>query len=348
MLSYERLSNIVRDIKPYGKTKASIDTRDRYPFDWRKHSHKCFFVEKDAQGNDEYHIAYQQNYKRVEITEDEYKTIQASQDSWMANKNSEGVYTKSVRHWTILGIVRNDNTFEFTSDYMGQGDRMYLTSTLGVYRGEIVSSIKHGGTIYREYVGSYREGFKDTMVIPIFKGQRFNIDTNRSVIDYEVQLPYVNKQRNKGIMAKYKDELNFAETMFKTMTNEVFASEMQDVYNEVFPTDTKPSWPNGEAVQTVCEYANENLRDDLYRYMYALMLSSRVLNAWNIGTGNKYYTQYINEPHTYFQATKKKFIKGIKLLNNVLDNKVYKANEMYPSNTWAVKILVNGSEVKAY
>jgi len=353
-LSYERLSRIVKDIKPYRKTKNSKDTRDRYPLDWRKHGYKCFFVEKDANGDNEYHVAYQHVYNQVETTKEEYDAIVAKQ-SWGARDQGGGVYTKYVRDWHVLGIVRKDNTFEFTTETMHQGDRMFLTSLTGVYHSEVVSSVKHGGTIYREYERDEEKStsydrwdtvWKDTIVIPLFKGQRINIETNRSVLNYEVRLPYVNRQRSKEVMAEYREPLQIAEMFFKAMTSEVFASEMQEVFKEVFG-DEEP-WASKEAVDRMLAYAETQIDKDLYKYMYALMLSNRVLNSWQIGQNNPYYKNYTHFPLTYFQSARTKFIKTIKLCNHVLDDKVYSANELYPSNTWAVRIFIDGERVRAY
>ena len=354
MLNYERLSRIVKDIKPYRRTKNSKDTIDRYPLDWRKHGYKCFFVEKDANGDNEYHIAYQHEYNKAEITKAEYDELVAKR-SWGVRDEGGGIYTKYVRGWHVLGIVRKDNTFEFTTETMHQGDRMFLTSNMGIYHSEVVSSVKHGGTIYREYErdeerssSEYGWGtaWKDTIVIPLFKGQRINIETNRSVLNYEVRLPYVNRQRSKEVMAEYREPLQIAEMFFKTMTSEVFASEMQEVYKEVFGDDDP--WANKEAVDKMLGYAETQIDKDIYKYMYALMMSNRILNSWNIGQNNQYYRNHTHFPLTYFQSARTKFIKTIKLCNHVLEDKVYSANELYPSNAWAVKIFVDGERVRAY
>jgi hypothetical protein len=95
-------------------------------------------------------------------------------------------------------------------------------------------------------------------------------------------------------------------------------------------------------------YAEKQIDNDLYKYMYALMLSNRVLNSWQIGQNNPYYKNYMHFPLTYFQAARIKFIKTIKICNHVLDDKVYSSNELYPSNAWAVRIFVDGERVRAY
>lgn len=357
-LSYERLTKITETQKPYRRTT------NRYPLSYREHGYKCFFVEKDAQGNIEYHIAYQHAHTEKELTKSEADAITAT-GGWVGTtQRSNGTIKYYVweRHWHMLGIVRNDNTFEFTTSNLHQGDRMFLSATMGKHGSEVVSSVKHGGAIYREYIRddektiAKREDnrwsptyYIDTKIIPLFKGQRINLESNESVINYEVHLPYVNRKRSKEVVSKYKDEIQVAETFFKTMTSEVFASEMQEVYNKVFADDEdKPSWRSHAAETTMLKYAKSRLQEDLYEGLYALMMGLGVLNSWAIGCGNQYYRDRGHFPLTYFQIAYQKFIKYIKLENGALDVKVYSSNELYPSNAWEVKILVDGNEVRAY
>ncbi len=357
-LSYERLTKITETQKPYRRTT------NRYPLSYREHGYKCFFVEKDAQGNTEYHIAYQHIHKDKELTREEAdeKTAKGEWVGTESRNNGTTRYYLWERHWHILGIVRNDNTFEFTTEHLHQGDRMFLSSTIGTNSSEVVSSVKHGGAIYREYIrddektDAKREMdrwsptyYVDTKVIPLFKGQRLNLGTYESVINYEVHLPYVNRKRSKDIVSKYKDELQVAETFFKTMTSEVFASEMQEVYNKVFADEEdKPSWRSRGAEDTMLKYAKSRLQEDLYEGLYALMMGLGVLNSWAIGCDNAYYRDRGHFPLSYFQLAYQRFIKYIKLENGALDVKVYSSNELYPSNSWKIKILVDGNEVRAY
>ena len=357
-LSYERLSNIVKNNKPYrGST-------NRYPLMRRKHSYKCFFVEKDAQGNDEYHIAYQYEYKRRILTTKEAEEYKSA-NKW-AHENPLGdgstEYYVYDRYRKILGIVRNDNTMEFTTSSMHQGERMFLT---WVNDGEVISSVRHGGTIYREYERDHSKPtddnpygkqvyWKDTMIVPLFKGQRIDIDTAKSVINYEVHLPYVNRKRSKEALEAHKNDLNFMETLFKTMSSDIFTSEMKDVYDKVFINiENKPMYSShryGEdsAGRMMLRYAKETLATNFYESMYAMMMGLNILGSWSVGAGNNSYRLYNSNPLEYFKATKAKLVKQINIEKETLDTKVYKPNEVYPSNAWDIKILVDGKEVKCY
>lgn len=345
MLSYGKLSRIAKDTKPYRRTKKSRDTEDRYPLDWRKHGHKCFFIKQDANGDNEYHIAYSDTHIENLITKEKHEQVLAK-GGWSTRDRGNGVYTEWVRRWNVIGIVRKDNTLEFTCESMHQGTRYFLGNMFGICSSEIVSSIKHGGVIYREYEGSYSDGYNYTMVIPLFKGQRINLETNRSVLDYEVHLPYVNRKRSKDMMKAYKQDFDVAEIFFKTMSSEVFSDEIKEVFDEVYP-DNKPDWRDNEASKTLHDYAMKQIKTDLYKGLYAVMMYAGSYNAWSIAMGSSYY-RVGYEPHQYFTSAKQKFAKMLKLDGDVFDNKVYKANETYPSNSWSSKIMIDGKEVSAY
>jgi hypothetical protein len=322
-LNYERLTDITKKNKPYRKST------DRFPLSYRQHGYKCFFVKQDENGDTEYHIAYQYRWDEVEITRD----------------------------WDIIGVVRKDNTFEFMTDRLHQGTRHFISQMFNVYRSEVVSSIKHGGAIYREYERDeeknrtlpreYGSFYKDTKVVPLFQGQRIDLATNTSTLNYEVHLPYVNRKRSKDAMAKYKDDLNVAEMFFKTMTQEVFRSELREVFAEVYP-DEKPNWRNQEAADKLLMFTKAQVGVDIYKAMYAVMMYKGTLNAWSVGSNNSYYLNLSYDPLDYFKSAKSTFVKQLKLENNVHDIKVYKANEAYPSNTWEVKVFVDGKQVRVY
>ena len=346
--NYERLTAITKDTKPYRKNiKAKYD-KDRYPLEWRGHGNKCFFVEQDENGDIEYHVNYGYRYVEHPITKEKYDEIIAK-NGWGARDRGNGIYTEWASEWNTIGIVRKDNTLELTANNLHQGTRWYMSHMMGKYHSEVVSSVKHGGTVYREYQQGEDDKWEYTVVIPLFNGQRINLETNRSVLNYEVHLPYVNRERGKAVMARFKDSFNFAETMFKTMTSEVFASEMQEVYQEAFiNTDYKPDWINTEAKIKMSTYANSQINTDLYKAMYAVMMATGTLNSWSIGTNSQYYRGNTHYPHTYFGLAKQKFVRKLKLENNALDIKVHKANEPYPSNSWEIKILLDGKQVQAY
>jgi hypothetical protein len=217
---------------------------------------------------------------------------------------------------------------------------------IGQYLSYFTSSVRHGGTIYKENIGTWRNPTV-TKIIPLFKGQRIDLNTMTSVVDYEVRLPAVNRTRSKDIMAKYADALKFNEAMFKTMSSEVFEMSLREVYEEVFGK-TGYTWRNAEKANKMLAYASEHVDTDMYKAICATMMGEGIHSAWTIGCDLSSWTNSSYEAHTYFKAAKEKIAKRIKLGGGALDIKVYKANEPYPSNKWEIGIYLNNKQVTAY
>jgi len=341
-LSYERLEHITKTNKPYR------GTTNEYPLTKRAQSHKRFIAETDASGNLEFHIIYGYKYRDRDITKAEYDAM-----------TDKGLYTRmntlddnSVRyyvwerHWDKVGIVRKDNTFELTTDNMHQGTRYFISAMFNKYQSEIVSSIKHGGVIYREWTGTWNNK-TTTKIIPLFTGQRINLETNSSVLDYEVHLSKVNRTRTKEVMAEYVEALQFNEVMFKTMTEDSFISALKDVYAEVITDGER--WRSSQALARMTEYATEQVKVDMFKSICATMMSSNY-RLWSYGSDNQnqYYGEMDYTPHSYYLSARKKIDRQIKIGANALDAVVYKANEPYPSNTWDITVLHNGNIVRQF
>lgn len=366
-LEYARLKEITETQKPYRKTT------NRYPLSYRNHTGKCFFVETGADGQPEYHIAYQHHRKNKYLTEAEMLEIKEKQ-GWFGTENSvDGddrtevtryyVYEKI---WNIIGVVRADNTFEFTQDYsLHQGTRYFLTQFFGkgkeqgVSHAGVVSSIRHGGACYFEYMpDGHHKGhptwtkYKASMVIPLFKGQKIDLGSNRSVLNYQVQLPKVDRKRSKEVLSKYSEGLKFTQAMFKTMSSEVFCSELEDVFTEIYGEEgcpDRPTWPSYGVTDRALSWAKEQLDTDFFKSVYAYMMGNRIGNAWYVGRGesNNNYSQNYH-PNSYYQQAVNQLKREFKKAHDTFKYKTIEQNEAYPSNAWGVKVLVDGSEAKVY
>jgi len=341
-LSYERLEHIMKTNKPYrGFT-------NEFPLTKRAQSYKRFIAETDANGNLEFHIMYGYKYVDRYITKAEYDDM-----------NAKGLYTrvetqadKSVkyivwdRHWNEIGVVRKDNTFEITASSLHQGTRYFICAMFGKYQGEVLGSIRHGGAIYREWTGTWNNK-TITKVVPLFKGQRINLDTNSSVLDYEVHLSKVNRTRTKEIMAEYVEAIKFNEVMFKTMTEDSFIASLKEVYEEAITEGER--WRSSQAMARMLEYATKHVKIDMFKSICATMMASSY-RLWSYGSdsNNSYYGQMDYTPHVYYTQALKKIDRQIKIGANALDSVVYKSNEPYPSNTWDITVLHNGNLVRQY
>jgi hypothetical protein len=250
------------------------------------------------------------------------------------------------RLWDEIGVVRKDNTFELTSNRMHQGTRYFINAMFNKYQSEVVSSIRHGGAIYREWTGSWGNR-TTTKIIPLFIGQRINLETNNSVLDYEVHLSKVNRTRTKEVMSEYVEAIKFNEVMFKTMTEDSFIASLKEVYAEAIKEGER--WRSSNAMSCMLNYATEQVKVDMFKSICATMMATSY-RLWSYGSdnNNSYYGEMDYAPYVYYTQALKKINRQLKIGANALDSVVYKANEAYPSNTWDITLLHNGNPVRQY
>jgi hypothetical protein len=341
-LSYERLEHIANTNKPYRGTD------NEFPLTKRAHSYKRFFKETDAKGEPFFRIIYGYKYTDRYIDKAEYDAKQAEGLYVRVETQADNSVKYIVwdRNWDEIGIVRKDNTFELTATNLHQGTRYFIGAMFNNWMGEVISSVRHGGAIYKEITGTWRNPTV-TKVIPLFRGQRINLDTNNSVLDYEVHLSKVNRTRTKQIMAEYVEDIKFNEVMFKTMTEDSFISSLKEVYAEAIKEGER--WRSSNAVALMLEYATEHVKVDMFKSICATMMATSY-RLWSYGSdnNNSYYGQMDYSPHVYYTQALKKIDRQLKIGANALDSVVYKANEPYPSNTWDVTVIHNGNPVKQY
>jgi hypothetical protein len=341
-LSYERLEHIANTNKPYR------GTTNEFPLTKRAHSYKRFFKETDAKGEPFFRIIYGYKYIDRYIDKAEYDAKQAEGLYVRVETQADNSVKYIVwdRHWDEIGIVRKDNTFELTATNLHQGTRYFISAMFNKYQCEVLSSVRHGGAIYKEWTGTWNNPTV-TKVIPLFKGQRINLDTNNSVLDYEVHLSKVNRTRTKQIMAEYVEAIKFNEVMFKTMTEDSFISSLKEVYAEAITEGER--WRSSQAVARMLEYATEHVKVDMFKSICATMMASSY-RLWSYGSdnNNSYFGQMDYSPHVYYTQALKKIDRQLKIGANALDAIVYKANEAYPSNTWDITVLHNGNTVRQY
>jgi hypothetical protein len=342
-LSYERLEHITKTNKPYR------GTTNEYPLSYREHSYKRFFKETDAKGDSYFRIIYGYKYVDRYITKEEHDAMTAKGLYTRVETQADNSVKYMVweRFWDEVGVVRKDNTFELTTDRMHQGTRYFINAMFNKYQSEVVSSVKHGGAIYREWTGSWGNR-TTTKIIPLFIGQRINLETNSSVLDYEVHLSKVNRTRTKEVMSEYVEALKFTEVMFKTMSEDSFKSALQETYAEAITEGEK--WRSSKAMEFMRSYATKQVKVDMFKAICATMMTANY-RLWSYGSErntNNYYGEMDSTPHDYYLSARKKIDRQIKIGANALDAIVYKANEAYPSNTWDITVLHNGNPVRQY
>lgn len=343
-LSYERLEHIAKTNKPYRGTK------NEFPLTKRAHSYKRCIRETDAKGDAYYRIVYGYKYIDKYITKQEHDAmvVKGLYTRVETQADNSVKYIVWERHWNEIGTVRKDNTFELTATSMHQGTRYFMSSMFNSYMSEVISSVRHGGVIYKEITGTWNKPTV-TKVIPLFRGQRIDLETNSSVLDYEVHLSKVNRTRTKQIMAEYVEPLQFNEVMFKTMSNEAFIASLQETYAEAITEGER--WRSSNAMSRMLSYATEQVKVDMFKAICATMMASHY-RLWSYGCEKKGSSTYgfdkDTTPHDYYELARKKIDRQIKIGANALDSVVYKSNIPYPSNTWDVSVIHNGNIVKQY
>ena len=343
-LSYERLEYIAKTDRPYR------GTTNHYPIHNRKHSYKRFSAEIGKDGNVEFHIYYGYSLTKIEVSAERYaKERKHSGGTIYDELYKTTKYYIYKRDWTEVGVVRKDNTFELTATNLYQGTRYFLASMFNNYRARVIASVKHGGTIYCEYEGGYNVSYANTKVIPLFKGQRIDLETNSSVLNYEVHTHKVNRARSKEVLAEYDAPLKFTELVFKTMTREVFHDSLIEVFKEALPEGMEGGYWRDDRARKVMDYATAQVKGDMFKAICATMIGEKIYQARSIVAGYTHYypTDYI-KPEDYYRVAKQKIVKYIRRDSSAFDVKVYKANEAYPSSNWDIYVKLDGKNMQTY
>ena len=165
-LNYTRLNSISNSVSPY---RGSVN---RFPIASRRHNTKYFLV-REEEGQRVFDIVHGQRWKHVTLTKAEHDNL-AKEGSTKLRSYQHGdgtweYYTYEVSP-NILGVVRPDNTFEFTGDNYGQGDRGIL-STYG--HGELSTNSRMGGMVWTGRL----HGNGERGAYQIYKGMRVNCES---------------------------------------------------------------------------------------------------------------------------------------------------------------------------
>jgi len=119
-LLYQKLAEQTLNSKPYR------GTHNRFPIGKRSQSNKYFLVDEE---NDEkiFRVHYGDYMKYTEISEETYEYHRGKINSYVLKQgNGKYLMGNSIPHQ--LGIVRPDNTFEFTAQRLLQGCNQILSN----------------------------------------------------------------------------------------------------------------------------------------------------------------------------------------------------------------------------
>jgi hypothetical protein len=331
-LEWSRLTEITKTQKPYR------GTTNRFPIGDRRHNTKDF-VSEERNGEQVYSVRYGHTYKRHEHTKEEW---QANQGTIHKREDYEGnifyeSYSSIPRE---LGIVRSDNTFEFTSAYYGQGDNQIMSNWA---RGWFLRSSRHGGMIYRT----------NDVLHPIFKGMRVYCETMmpHESSQYQVVGKRVSRKDAKEFLSRYTDFYKINEVMLKAMDWKGYMETMADVLKPLGITTENWGLMQDEKDKLI-KFAEENLNTSPLDAGIAYALAYEVQNIYSRyraffdPNGSSYYNRAV-ELDVVFSNLKRKLNKELYKKNpSVMKLTEYEPNKPYPPSEWGVDITVNGKEVE--
>jgi len=339
-LNYTRLNSISHSVPPY---RGSVN---RFPIGSRKQNTKYFLV-RDEEGQRVFDIVHGMNWKHITLTKaehDEYaKQGMARLHNYQQHDGTWEYYRYDV-YPNILGVVRPDNTFEFTAKQYGQGDRGILSTYSSGY---LCTDSRRGGMIWWSRLGDSGK----RSVIPIYKGMRIDCETMQPTKPITVIGRKVDRKVGKTLLTGFSDFYMTTEVMTKAMDYDVFVKTMVEVLDE--HTD-KPEVRRHQNWEIFKDKADKLLStaplDAAMLYIYAWDVGSM---RWNVtrflDTSYSRYSAYEDTPHTMFLNLKRRLNKEIYKQNDEVFKKVeYTNGEPYPPSEWGYTVMVDGVEVEQY
>jgi len=336
-LSWNRLTDITKTQKPYR------GTTDRYPIGDRKHNTKNFYV-SEINGEKVYRITYGTRHIEHLVTKEVYdaEPDKYHERTWEDDETKRYCFYEPIPY--ELGVVRSDNTFEFTAVHgYGQGNNSIISTWS---RGFFYSSSRHGGMIYRDNsLGIFH---------PIFKGMRLEIETMQPHKDsiYQAVGKRVNRKEGKEFLKRYEDFYTINEVMLKAMDYKAYMETACDVVSSLeIPTS---DWGlHHSQREKLITYAESCINSAPLDAGVAFALAYDVKDSWSrvrafSGAGNSYYSREV-ELETIFTNLKRKLNTELYRKNPTVMKLVeYKMGSLYPASQWGVDIYVNGKEVEQY
>lgn len=335
-LNYTRLNSVSNSVSPY---RGSLN---RFPIGNRRQNTKYFLVGEEN-GERVFTIVHGDRFTYVSLTKEEYdKQSKEGVARLHAHQNSDGTWTcrRYDKIPNVLGLVRPDNTFEFTGIGYGQGDRGILSS---YSRGWLCTDSRRGGMIWRTGQNI------DRKVVPIYHGLRVDCESMQPTKPITVIGRKVDRKIGKGLLAGYTDFYLTTEVMTKAMDYGIFIKTMSDVVNEHM---------GGLGVAE--SHTDYSAKAETLLHTAPLDAAMLYMIGWDIGGmrwnlrrfidgGSSRYSSNEDTPHTMFLNLKRRLNKEIYKTNDEVFKKVEYLNcEAYPPSEWGYTVIVDGVEVKQY
>jgi hypothetical protein len=294
-----------------------------------------------------FNIVYGNHWKSVTLTKTEHQELE-KQGLPRLNKyqNGDGTweYYKYEVTPNILGVVRPDNTFEFTGGRYGQGERGIMSD---YSTGHFATDSRRGGMVWAGKLN----GNGERNIIPIYHNMRVHCETMQPTKPITVVGKKVDRKVGKTLLAQYQDFYKTTEVMTKAMDYEVFVRTTVEVVKEYFGEDVS---------QTAWHWQTCKQKADAIIHTAPLDAAILYIMGWDIGSmrwnlrrfmDTQYgrYSAHEDTPHDMFLNLKRRLNKEIyKASSQVFKEVEYSNGEVYPPSEWGYTIMVDGVEVKQY
>lgn len=335
-LAYKKLKDITFAQKPYR------GTHNRFPVGSRKQSNKYFLTE-ESNGESIARIIYGERGQYTSISKELHDHLRGKINVSVVQRGSptEPTFYRTDTVPNELGIVREDNTFEFTAHHLHQGANNVLSKWSSGY---LNTSVRHGGVVYSGY-----EQFH-----PIWHGARFNVETGQPHTPYQVFGLSVKRKEAKDFFKSYENFFTIARTMSTAMDWQNFQSAGIEVVNQHitgFDWEQVVNWYDPNRTDKFKAKAHE-LKDispfDAY-VLYLCAYNSNVIHRFANGVGvKKSYYREIGLHELYLGFHRRVTQDLYKATPELFKEVEYEAGKQYPANNWGIKVLVDGQQVKQY
>ena len=317
-LSYARLKRISLSEKPYR------GSANRFPLYGRRQNTKYFLTEEEN-GETIFRVMNGWIYSQLPITlEEAAEFTNQGKNIYYDSTNGQNYLWVHKPH--EMGVVRSDDTFEFTANGYPQGARKFLSDASYGY---FSNDSRRGGMVFRGARGFY----------PVHRGMRVDIKTMKPTKDITIIGKSVDRKASKKLMAKHQDFFKIAETMCKAMTLESWLDTAKTIYLE-YEVEHKLT---AEILMLAEAMKSSAPLDALVLYAFGVNSDFR----WRIKNPSSWH--HHKDAVEVFDSMKARLCKQIYKENkSTFKTVTYKAGKVYPPNEWGYTLMVDGVEVEQY
>jgi len=319
-LNYARLKRISLTEKPYrGST-------NRFPTLARRQNNKYFFAEEEN-GETVFRIMYGWSYAREPIAPEDVAELRKAGKS-LSIDGDTGQNFLWVHKPFEVGMVRSDNTFEFTASEYHQGARQFLSD---VSSGYFHNDSRRGGMVFSS---GPRLGF-----YPIHHRMRVDTTFMKPTKDITIIGKTVDRKVSKKLMAKHEDFYMVTETMCKAMTLESWLDIAKTIYLE---HEVEHKLPKEILILAEAMKSSVPL-DAMVLYAFGLDQDFR----WRIKNPTSWH-HHKSAIDTFNSMKARLNMQIYKENKDTFKTMTFEMGKVYPPSAWGYTLMVDGVEVEQY